>query len=461
MWRRRRTMAAMRRNPAAALYMMAAAALAAVVPAAAASRPTAASRTAAVPATGAAATAASAASAASEKLPTAGAVIVAGLGGSDQYSRLLSDWASRFHAVLTARCGIPADRVVVLTETPDAAAAPPRRKSTAADLKAAMEEMARPLRPQDQFILFIAGHGQIHEESGKLALPGRDITAAGLGDLIDAVPARRIVIINCASGGADFLRSYLRPGRVIITAAGYETEGAQTYFAEFFVRGLETGQADADADGAIDLLEAYVYGARETANFYHRQHLLEQPDLGRDVKPTPGKVYWLVRGKETRAIWRKLYAGTDNILARPQNRRDDDGNLTDGLPADLDAESDPTPQFGRYDKHWHFRRLLAEHARLDDSGAAKDAFFLWKPYAFQEVPQAAGPGQTGYLARLTFLTQAAQTAQAAQASQPSQSSQASQAAKPGKAGEPGTPGLSGPSSRPAGPSATSGKATAP
>ena len=357
---------------------------------------------------------AAAAAGAPARPPAARALLVAGLGGTKQYSRLLADWTARFHAVLTARCGVKAEDVTVLAEAEDLKAAPPRRKATRENVKAAMARMAERLGPEDQFILFLAGHGQINEESGKLCLPGKDMTAAELGDLLDALPAREIVVVNAASGGADFLKSILRPGRVILTAAGYETEGTQTYLAEFLLRGLETGAADANGDKAVDMLEAYVYAARETASFYHRQYLLERPDLGRGVKPTPGKAYWLVRGKQTRAIWRRLYAGTDNLLARPQKQRNDEGKLADGLPADLDAEPDAVPKFGRYDKHWHGRRILAEHARLDDNGASKEAFFLWKPYKFQKAPTDAQPGETGHLARRTVLGRPAAAARKAE-----------------------------------------------
>ena len=325
--------------------------------------------------------------------PATRALLVAGLGGSPQYSRLLLDWVARFHAVLTKQCGVPADHVAVLSEA----------EATTANVKAAMGELAKTLRPKDQFILFIVGHGQISEESGKLCLPGTDLKATELGDLLDALPTDQFVIINAASGGADFLKAYLRPSRVILTAAGYETEGTQTYFAEFLLRGLEESRADANGDKAVDLLEAYAYAARETANFYHRQYRVERPDLGRDVKPTPGKFYWLVRGKETRAIWRKFYEGTDNVLARPQPQRNDEGKTEDTLPADLDAEPDATPKFGRFGKHWSFRRMLAEHARLDDTGVSKRAFFLWRPYAFEDLPQDPKPGETGCLARQTVL----------------------------------------------------------
>jgi hypothetical protein len=62
--------------------------------------------------------------------------------------------------------------------------------------------------------------------------------------------------------------------------------------------------------------------------------------------------------------------------------------------------------------------MLAEHARLDDNGLSKDAFFLWKPYEFQEVPKDAKPGQTGYLARQTVLGRPLEPAKAAPKAKP-------------------------------------------
>jgi len=180
--------------------------------------------------------------------PATRAVLLSGLGGSDQYSRLLVDWVTRFHAVLTKQCGVKAEDIAVLTETEDLKAAPPRQKATIENVRAAMATMAKRLRPADQFVLFLAGHGQVNEETGKLCLPGADLKASELGDLIDVLPAEQIVILNAASGGAAFLKSYLRPGRVILTATGYETEGTQSYFAEFLLRGFENGRADANQD---------------------------------------------------------------------------------------------------------------------------------------------------------------------------------------------------------------------
>ena len=138
-------------------------------------------------------------------------------------------------------------------------------------------------------------------------------------------------------------------------------------------------------------MEAYAYSARWTANFYHRQHLI--PSRSRDASNQP--LTWYVRGKETRAIWKRLYAGTSHTLGTPRRGRDDPP-----LP-DPDTEPDPEPKFGRFDVHWHNRRVLAEHARIDDSDT-KRGFYLWQPYKFQKLPPNE-PGATGYLARRVVL----------------------------------------------------------
>jgi len=323
--------------------------------------------------------------------PVTRTVIVSGLGGSKAYSRNLLDWVKRAHAVLTGQCGLRPEHVVVLTEEADPAAKPPRARSTLANFRATMEQMAKTLGPDDQFVLILLGHGQINEPVGKLCLPGPDLKADALADMLDALPTAKIVMINAASGGAEFIKTCAAEGRVLITGAGAEDDGNQTYFAEFFLRGYETGEADANRDKVIDLAEAYCYAARATANFYHRQYLVNTGGTRDESDP----LVWYVRGKNTRAIWRKLYAGTKNTLGMPRTSPGEDP------PPDPETEPDAEPIFRAFGPHWHNRRVLAEHARLDDNGGKK-GFYLWQPYEFTELPDDE-PGAVGFLTRRTVL----------------------------------------------------------
>ena len=346
--------------------------------------------------------------------PAAHALIITGVGVEKAYSRNLLDWAGRFRAVLTGKCGLPAANVAVLTETADPKAKPPRLKATLENIRAAFAAAAKRVGPDDQFILFLAGQGQINEELGKLCLPGPDLRADDLEEMLAALATRNIVIINAASGAAEFLKNYLADGRVILTGCGYETEGNQSYFAEFVLRAFETGEPDrlngfGNRDGAVDLLEAYCYAARWTANWYHRQCRVEDYRPGGQRLPEGDpNLYWVVRGKQTRKVWNRLYAGTRHRSVRPAFRPAPDkatGKLLtkDPLPANLDTEADFEPKWGRFDKHWHFRRMLAETARLDDTGQAREGLFLWEPYKFKPCPPDGEPGDPTWLARRTVL----------------------------------------------------------
>ncbi len=328
---------------------------------------------------------------AAPRAPVARAVLISGLGGSEAYSRNLLDWSNRLHKVLTTQCGLKAENIVVLTEKADPKATPPRREATLKNVRAAIKKMKQAFGPDDQFILYMAGHGQINEPVGKLCLPGRDLEADELADMLDELPIGKIVILNAASGGAEFIKTCADIGRVILTGAGAEDDGNQTYFAEFLIRGYETHLADANKDKLIDLMEAYLYAARETANFYHRQYLLG----GGRRRAAGDALVWDVRGKNTRAIWRKLYAGTTNGLGKPPQLPDQPP------PPDPETEPDKEPRFGDFGPNWHNRRVLAEHARLDDN-AGKMGFYLWQPYEFVKPPKDE-PGGTGYLARRTVL----------------------------------------------------------
>ena len=121
--------------------------------------------------------------------PTAHAIIITGLGGGKTYTRNLLDWSARFSKLLTTRCGLPAAHITVLAETADPKATPPRAKATLENIRAAFSRAAGRVGKNDRFILFIAGLGQVNEEVGKLCLPGVDLRADELEEMLRMVRA--------------------------------------------------------------------------------------------------------------------------------------------------------------------------------------------------------------------------------------------------------------------------------
>ena len=115
--------------------------------------------------------------------------------------------------------------------------------------------------------LVLLGHGTFDGKEAKFNLRGPDLSSAQLAKWLD--PFRRpVVIINAASASAPFLNALSRSNRVIISAtrSGYEQNFAR--FAKYLAGAIADPRCDLDKDGQTSLLEAFLRGARETADWY-------------------------------------------------------------------------------------------------------------------------------------------------------------------------------------------------
>ncbi|MGC3960077.1 MAG: hypothetical protein QM813_19740 [Verrucomicrobiota bacterium] len=82
---------------------------------------------------------------------------------------------------------------------------------------------------------------------------------------------RPLVVINCASASAPFLKTLSGPNRVIITATRSGNEMNFTRFGEYFAKALATLESDLDKDGQVSLLEAFLMASRHVAEFYRTE----------------------------------------------------------------------------------------------------------------------------------------------------------------------------------------------
>ena len=285
------------------------------------------------------------------------ALIIGTLSGDPKgaYARNMRDWMSRFAVVLTNTCGLSAADIRILGETPDPSTVPPVQESTLQNVRDAFDQLRKQVRPDDPFILFIVGHGTVTEPVGKLCLPGPDLTATELARLLDGLAAKRMIVIDCASGGADFMRRIAKRDRVTIAAAVLTGQGVQTCFAEFFLLGYETGKADKNGDKIITLSEAFNWAAADCVNWYHRQY--------HDVRDTERKTI-RVQGRETARIFAKLYRGSDTVMTPDSDMNGED------------AEPDFSRVDGQYGDVWNGRRETTEQAAYDDLGDEK-GFLHW------------------------------------------------------------------------------------
>jgi hypothetical protein len=306
------------------------------------------------------------------------AILVGGLGGQAPYGAWYADWLARFQSYLVNKAHLPPDHIVLLSG----------QGATLDAITAAFHQLAKSAQPKDQLILFIVGHGEISGPTPKLTLKGPDPSPLQIAALLDSFPAKNQVILNFSASSGDFLKALSAPNRVNLTATS-PTEIEEPVFPEFFLRGLESGRADADKNGTVTLLEAYNWAAQQTAWWIARWDETDSGKMTDPDKPAPPTI-WKASGKETIEIFEKLYAGVPYRKLDPSSDR----NAPDA-PVAL------VPPGGQVTLDWQNRRVVDEHALLEDSGQGIGVSVITDT-GLQPI-LGLNPGDPGYLAAHTVL----------------------------------------------------------
>lgn len=197
-------------------------------------------------------------------------VIVCGSGGEEAYSKQFLDWGTRLRAVLGSYDNDGSAGVFLMTEAPSDDARP----STLEGIRALFQELAASTGPEDDVYVYLIGHGSFRAGVSKFNVPGPDLTAEDLDSLLDALPARRCIVVNGSSASAGFINVLSGDRRVICTATKSAEERNATRFMGSLVEALEEGLADADRDDRISLLEACTQAAVLTAASFENEGLI-------------------------------------------------------------------------------------------------------------------------------------------------------------------------------------------
>jgi uncharacterized caspase-like protein len=207
-----------------------------------------------------------------------------------------------------------------------------------ANIRRAVARLFAGKLPDDLLLLYFSGHG-VRDDQGQLYLAARDterslLSATGIpaefvsSQMSASRSRRQVLILDCCNSGA-FARGTKAAvggsmgtaaafegtgyGRVVLTATDatqYAWEGDQflgeasnSVFTHFLVQGLETGAADANADGTITLDELYDYAYAQVVAVLPQQ--------------TPGKWSYREQGELVIARNPKLPASTATQTAAP------------------------------------------------------------------------------------------------------------------------------------------------
>ena len=118
--------------------------------------------------------------------------------------------------------------------------------------------------------LVLMGHGTFDGKEARFNLRGPDLSDTELADWLKPFQ-RPLIVINCASASAPFLKSLSATNHVVITATRSGNELNFTRFGEYFAKALADSENDLDKDGQVSLLEAFLMASRHAAEFYETE----------------------------------------------------------------------------------------------------------------------------------------------------------------------------------------------
>lgn len=200
-------------------------------------------------------------------------LVVAGLGGTDEFTQEFLQQGLLLRTTAVERYGVRPEHAVLLTEDPsmhpDVTA-----RSTLEGLEAAFAAMGSRAGPDDPVLVVLLGHGTYRDREARFNLPGPDIGPDGLAALVEGLPTRRVAVVNAASASGPFVPELSAEGRTVIAATSSGREQNRTRFGEFFTAAFADDGADLDRNGSVSLLEAFTWARIETARSYDEEGLL-------------------------------------------------------------------------------------------------------------------------------------------------------------------------------------------
>ena len=187
------------------------------------------------------------------------ALIIQGVGGSEQIEKKLEKWGTSTRDVLVQDLGFAKDRVILL-------AGDSTRK---ASVEQAFAQLKQQIKKEDNFLLIFIGHGSFDTDY-KLNIMGPDISGKEYATLIDSLGANRVIVVSSTSSSGGMFETMSGKNRVLV-AASRSGEKEDTVFYEHFLTGLKGLAADEDKDKKVSVWEAFKYATAGVERFYKEQ----------------------------------------------------------------------------------------------------------------------------------------------------------------------------------------------
>ena len=315
------------------------------------------------------------------------ALIIGGVGGEKSFYDEFWNATSRMRELLIEEYGYAPEHITFLFEDGPEGSDLIDGKSTKIGIEAAFTDLQARVQSEDRFLLFMVGHATKTE--GGLGLkfnsPGRDIRDVECAALIDQIPAEQMVLIFGFPYSGRIVSQVSKGGRTIITACSAREGYMRSGFGNIFIDAFSDRAADTDDNGAISLLEAFLYTQKRVKTWYENDasvqsehpHLDDNGDgiASRRELPNASDGTFAQRtylGKRRSAL-------VDPVSAQPDLDRPDDELVEAFKETDAPASQRTSISYNFVSKadEAQIERLLADAPKADDlpdSGAV----VLWE-----------------------------------------------------------------------------------
>jgi hypothetical protein len=185
-------------------------------------------------------------------------MVVAGLGGEPEYEQRFVAWSEGIaKASVTATGGT--DTIYRLSGS----------GATREAIESRLKQLAGALKPGDEFVLVLLGHGSFDGSDYRFNIPGPDLTGSELSALLDKLPeAVPQLLVNATSTSGAVAEKWTRPNRVVVTATRNGGERNATRFGAYWAEALGSEEADLNKDGTITAKEAFDFATRRVADAF-------------------------------------------------------------------------------------------------------------------------------------------------------------------------------------------------
>jgi len=201
-------------------------------------------------------------------------IIIGGIGGEPQYQQAFLDWGTRMAKASIEKYGVPGENVIFLAEHAGASSPLIDGRSTKEAVQQAFRDVGARAGADDLVFILLIGHGTFLNGESRINLPGPDLSAQDFAALVQSLGSRRVVLANVSSASGEFVKAISGPNRIVITATKSGMERDQARFGRFFVDAFASDGADTDKDGAVSMLEAFLYARQETVRSYEAEQTL-------------------------------------------------------------------------------------------------------------------------------------------------------------------------------------------